>query len=216
LLHIRSDIKIQQLRGNLDTRIKKLNDGRYDAIVVAVAGVKRLGLRKRITQILPVDISLPAIGQGAIGIECRIDDEFINKLIAPLNHPETAICVKAERAFLNRLEGGCQVPIAAYARIKQKARSRKYGAENTNSSLSRFSKGRIPHKSLLIMDGLVGSINGEKIIKGYIEGSTDHAESLGIQLAEDILSRGAKDILDEVYSQSISTGQNHLLDKGGQ
>lgn len=187
LLHIRPDIKIQQLRGNLDTRIRKLDDGQYDAIVVAAAGVKRLGLRKRITEILPVDIILPAIGQGAIGIECRIDDEFINKLIAPLNHPETAICVKAERAFLKHLEGGCQVPIAAHARIEQ-----------------------INENSKLILDGLVGSINGEKIVNGNIEGSTDQAESLGIQLAEDVLSRGAKDILDEVYGRGITINRQNI------
>jgi len=207
LLNKRPDLKIEQLRGNLDTRLRKLDEGQFDAIILAAAGIKRLGLEERISEILSPEISLPAIGQGAIGIECRIDDEFINKLISPLNHPETSICVKAERAFLERLEGGCQVPIAAYARIrsqKSEVRSQKLNPP--------FSKGgRINDSSLitpnskLVMDGLVGSITGDKIIKGYIEGRPGHAESLGIALAEDVLSRGAKDILDEVYDRCMPT-----------
>ena len=184
LLNIRPDLKIGQLRGNLDTRIRKLDEGYFDAIILAAAGVKRLGLQQRITEILPFEISLPAIGQGAIGIECRIDDEFINNLIAPLNHSETFICVKAERAFLKKLEGGCQVPIAAHARLEKRERSN-------------------IHSALLIIDGLVGSITGERLIKGHIEGLPVHVEHLGITLAEDILSRGAKEILSEVYTNNI-------------
>ncbi|MFN3396707.1 MAG: hydroxymethylbilane synthase, partial [Thermodesulfovibrionales bacterium] len=137
---------------------------------------KRLGLEKRITSILPVDVSLPAIGQGAIGIECRIDDEFINSLLLNLNDRETSICVRAERAFLRRLEGGCQVPIAGYARMND--------------------------KSLLIMDGLVGSLSGDRLIRGHIEGKPEDCEDLGIRLAEDILLRGAKEILNEVYGRN--------------
>ena len=117
LLSIRPDLKIMQLRGNLDTRLRKLDEGQFDAIILAAAGVKRLGWANRITETIEPSISLPAIGQGAVGIECRIDDEFINKLIAPLNHNETSVCVRAERACLKKLEGGCQVPIAAHARI---------------------------------------------------------------------------------------------------
>lgn len=201
LLNIRPDLKIEQLRGNLDTRLKKLDEGHFDAIILAAAGVKRLGLQSRITEILPFEISLPAIGQGAIGIECRIDDRSINNLIAPLNHPETSICVKAERAFLKQLEGGCQVPIAAYARIVSQdspphpplAKGGHRGGVNDSSVITPTSK--------LIMDGLVGSLTGDRIIKGHIEGSPEHAESLGVTLAEDILSRGAKEILDEVYNK---------------
>ncbi len=115
LLSIRPDLKIEQLRGNLDTRLRKLDEGLFDAIILAAAGVKRLGWASRITEILSPETSLPAIGQGAVGIECRTDDGFINTLIAPLNHPETDICVRAERALLKKLEGGCQVPIAAHA-----------------------------------------------------------------------------------------------------
>lgn len=189
LLSIRPDLKIEQLRGNLDTRLRKLDEGQFDAIILAAAGVKRLGWQERITEILPPEISLPAIGQGAIGIECRIDDEFINDLIAPLNHFETSICVMAERAFLKRLEGGCQVPIAAYARI--------ISEESENRNSSQFTV----HGSL-IMDGLVGSVSGDRIIKGRMEGKLDDAEKLGIQLAEELLSRGAREILDEVYSRN--------------
>src|SRR3972149_6848933 len=117
LSHLRPDLNIVQLRGNLDTRIRKLDEGQFDAIILAAAGVKRLGLQDRITEILPFEVSLPAIGQGAIGIECRIDDEIINEIVGVLDHEETSLAVRAERAFLKRLEGGCQVPIAAYANI---------------------------------------------------------------------------------------------------
>ncbi len=187
LLSLRPDLKIEQLRGNLETRLRKLDEALFDAIILAAAGVKRLGLEKRITEILPFEISLPAIGQGAVGIECRIDDEFINKVIAPLNHLETAVCVKAERAFLKKLEGGCQVPIAAHARIGQRARS---AGQKTNI-----------YPSSLVLDGLVGSITGDRIIKGHIEGKAEDAEQLGVALAEDVLSQGAKEILDEVYGR---------------
>lgn len=187
LLNIRSDLKITHLRGNLDTRIRKLDEGQFDGIVVAVAGLKRLGISHRITQILEPHISIPAIGQGAIGIECRIDDEFINHLITPLNHLETSICISAERAFLRRLEGGCQVPIAAYARIVK-------SQESNNSEL-------LTAGSKLIMEGMVGSVSGDRIIKGNIEGNPNNAESIGIKLAEDLISRGAGKILAEVYSK---------------
>ncbi|MDO9289707.1 MAG: hydroxymethylbilane synthase [Thermodesulfovibrionales bacterium] len=176
LLSIRPDLNIMQLRGNLDTRLRKLDEGQFDAIILAAAGVKRLGWANRITETLEPSISLPAIGQGAVGIECRIDDEFINKLIAPLAHSETSVCVRAERACLKKLEGGCQVPIAAHARLVD---------------------GKI------VMDGLVGSVSGDRIIRSHIEGNPKDAESLGLKLAEDLLSKGAKAILDEVYGKDI-------------
>jgi len=181
LLSIRPDLKIEQLRGNLDTRLRKLDEGQFDAIILAAAGVKRLGWAERITEILEPEISLPAIGQGAVGIECRINDEFINNLIAPLKHTETSVCVITERVFLKKLEGGCQVPIAAYARIEP---------QDTEKD-----------SSALIMDGLVGSVSGDRIVKGRIEGTPENAESLGIKLAEDLLSKGAKEMLDEVYGR---------------
>jgi len=175
LRNIRPDLKIVQLRGNLDTRIRKLDEGQFDAIIVAVAGVKRLGLAYRITEILEPEICLPAIGQGAIGIECRVNDKVINTILGALNHQETSISVRAERALLRKLGGGCQVPIAAYARIED---------------------GRV------IMDGLVGSITGERVIKSHAEGKLEDHERLGTNLAEDLLSRGAKEILAEVYQIS--------------
>ncbi len=194
LLHIRPDLKIMQLRGNLDTRLRKLDEGQFDAIILAAAGVKRLGWAGRITEILEPAVSLPAIGQGALGIECRIKDDFINKLIAPLNHLETAVCVRAERAFLEKLEGGCQVPIAAYARLI---------SQKSNPPLPPFAKGG--HGGIfasdLIMDGLVGNLSGDTLIKGSIKGIPDDAEKLGVKLAEDLLARGAGKILAEIYKK---------------
>ena len=177
LLSKRPDLKIAQLRGNLETRFRKLDEGQFDAMILAAAGVKRLGWQQRITEVIEPAISLPAIGQGAVGIECRINDEFINHLIAPLNHKETSICVRAERALLKRLQGGCQVPIAAHATIKD---------------------GR------LIMDGLVGSVSGDRIIKEHLEGKVEDAETIGITLGEKLLSKGADKILAEVYGRELN------------
>jgi len=210
LLNLRPDLKIVQLRGNLDTRLRKLDEGQFDGIVVAVAGLKRLGMSHRITQILEPHISIPAIGQGAIGIECRIDDELINNLIAPLNHEETLICISAERAFLRRLEGGCQVPIAAHARIISQQSAVSSQQSELNSKLNpvlNMGQNLGSNRSLvtghwsLIIDGLVGSISGDMIIKGRVVGNSDEAESIGIKLAEDLISRGAEKILAEVYSK---------------
>src|SRR4030042_2126868 len=186
LCHLRPDLDIVQLRGNLDTRLRKLDEGQFDAIILAAAGVKRLGLQNRITEILPFEVSLPAIGQGAIGIECRADDEIINKIVGSLDHEETSIAVRAERSFLRKLEGGCQVPIAAYARIEHRAEGKEQRAQKD---------------SLLVMDGLVGSIDGKRLVKGRIEGRPEDYESLGIRLAENLLSRGAHEILAEVYNR---------------
>jgi hydroxymethylbilane synthase len=177
LLNLRPDLSIMQLRGNLDTRLRKLDEKEFDAIILAAAGVKRLGWAKRITEVIAPEVSLPAIGQGAIGIECRTADGFINKLIAPLNHPDTSVCVRAERACLKRLEGGCQVPIAAYARL---------------------SGGKI------VIDGLVGSVSGDRLVRSHFEGMPEEYESLGKKLAEDLLSKGADKILAEVYGRCVS------------
>jgi hydroxymethylbilane synthase len=216
LLSIRPDLKIEQLRGNLDTRLRKLDEGQFDAIILAAAGIKRLGLSGRITEVIPLEISLPAIGQGAVGIECRINDEFIHGLIEPLNHPSTSLCVKAERAFLRRLEGGCQVPIAAHARLKQIAESKGHRAKGNRSNPfphlekggeAGFESGRQDgtiDSELLVIDGLVGSISGDRIIEGHIEGKPEQAEHLGVLLAEDLLLRGAKEILDEVYKKDVA------------
>ncbi len=177
LLNIRPDLKIIQLRGNLDTRLRKLDEGQFDAIILAAAGVKRLGWADRITEVISPETSLPAIGQGAVGIECRTGDEFVHDLIASLDHADTSTCVRAERACLKRLEGGCQVPIAAHAGIKG---------------------------DMIVMDGLVGSISGDRIVRAHAEGSRENPDKLGTKLAEDLLSRGADKILAEVYGRCIN------------
>jgi len=224
LLNIRPDLLIHSLRGNVETRLRKLDEGQFDAVILATAGVKRLGLHHRITEILPFETSLPAIGQGAVGIECRIEDQFIHTLISPLDHRETSVCVNAERAFLKRLEGGCQVPIAAYARIEkraaskeQRAKSKEQGVKDRerknqrpphNPPLGKGGSGgvvaelRTQNFELLVMDGLVGSIDGSTLVRGHIEGRPEEAEHMGTILAEDVLSRGAKEILDVVYQRS--------------
>jgi len=180
ILSKRPDLKIIQLRGNVDTRIRKLDEGEFDAIILAAAGVKRLGKAERITQIIPQDLSLSAVGQGAVGIECRKDDEFINSLVKALDHADTSVCVRAERAFLKKLEGGCQVPIAGHARLI---------INKTTSTPSLF------------IEGLVGSVSGDRIIRESIEGPPEEAESLGTALAETLLSKGAGKILSEVYGR---------------
>lgn len=171
----RPDLKIIDLRGNVNTRLKKLDDGEYDAIILAAAGLIRLEFQDRITQFIGTDICLPAIGQGAVGIECRSDDARVHNLIAPLNDNKTQIRISAERAMNERLQGGCQVPIAGYAEFE---------------------------KGLIMMRGLVGQVDGKKIIRGDIAGPAENAEELGIVLAEDLLSRGADKILNELYEKS--------------
>jgi len=178
LLHFREDLELIPLRGNLDTRLKKLEKMNLDAIVLAMAGVKRLGFESRITEIIPAEISLPAIGQGALGIETRRGDKEVEEQIHFLNDPPSAIAVSAERAFLKKLEGGCQVPIAALARIID---------------------------SNIHIEGLVGTIDGKRLIMHHLEGPTDQAESLGTELAEILLRKGAKEILEEVYQKSFPT-----------
>jgi len=175
LLHYRSDFEVIPLRGNLDTRLKKLKTTNLDGIVLALAGVRRLGFEEKITEIISTDVSLPAIGQGALGIETRQDDRKIEEQIRLLNDQDSWIAVSAERSFLNKLEGGCQVPIAAFARIA--------GAT-------------------LQIDGLVGTIDGKRVIREHLEGPIEAAELLGNKLADLLLSKGARSILDEVYQKS--------------
>lgn len=164
--------QIIPLRGNVGTRLEKLESGQFDAIILAAAGLKRLGLEERITQWLDPDLCLPAIGQGAIGIECRCDDASINRLIAPLHDPDTAACVIAERALNARLQGGCQVPIAGFAQLRA---------------------GR------LYLRGRVGRPDGRELIAAEIEGEAGEAQALGYALAETLLARGADRILQAVY-----------------
>ncbi len=174
---VRPDLSFENLRGNVDTRLRKLDEGRYDAIVLAAAGVKRLGFADRITELLGPDVTLPAIGQGAVGIECRVDDPETNALIAPLRHEPTWITVTAERAFLARLEGGCQVPIAAFGELED---------------------------GTLRLRGLVGSLDGATLLRAERTGPAAEAAAMGRALAEELLDRGAREILEEVYRQGLS------------
>ncbi|MDY0973178.1 hydroxymethylbilane synthase [Siccibacter turicensis] len=169
----RPDLVIRSLRGNVGTRLSKLDNGDYDAIILAVAGLKRLGLEARIRMALPAEISLPAVGQGAVGIECRLNDERTRALLAPLNDLETAIRVRAERAMNTRLEGGCQVPIGSYAEL-------------VNGELW--------------LRALVGAPDGSEIIRGERRGKPEAAEALGVSLAEELLENGAREILADVYN----------------
>lgn len=171
-LHARPDLKIEMLRGNLDTRLRKLREGQYDAIVLAAAGLRRLGWTHEITEYLDPHISLPAIGQGALGIEGRHDDGFIRSLLGRLEDASTRVAVLAERALLDRLQGGCQVPIAAYATVK--------GAH-------------------VHLEGLVASVDGKDMIRDAVEGATEQAGELGRQLAERLLARGGDKILKAIY-----------------
>lgn len=172
LLHRRPDLRVEMLRGNLDTRLRKLREGTVDAIVLAAAGLRRLAWSENITEYLSPHVSLPAIGQGALGIEGRADDDFVKLMLGKLNHPATRTAVTAERALLHRLEGGCQVPIAAHATL---------------------SPGR------LTLDGLVASIDGKQIIRKQAEGTPDDPSTLGVRLAEQLLAAGGDRILKEIY-----------------
>lgn len=171
----RPDLEIVPLRGNVNTRLRKLDDGEYDAIILAAAGLLRLGFAERIRSFIDTDDSLPAIGQGAIGIECRSDDARINALLAPLHHADTAACVRAERAMNHRLEGGCQVPIGGHATLAD---------------------------GELFLRGLVGTVDGSEIVRAEIRGPQAQAEQLGKSLAEELLEHGAAQILRELYADA--------------
>lgn len=164
----RPDLNIIDLRGNVGTRLSKLDAGQYDAIILAAAGLKRLGLQARIRESLPTSLSLPAVGQGALGLECREGDQQVLALIQPLSDQVTEICVRAERAFNHRLQGGCQVPIAGFAVLEQ---------------------------DTLHMQGRVGSVDGQELLKAQIQGYAAEAETLGRQLAEQLLAQGADRLL---------------------
>lgn len=177
LLSYRRDFHVIPLRGNVDTRLRKLETTDLDAIILAAAGVKRMKLEGRISQYIPPEVCLPAIGQGALGIETRIADDEVNRYVGLLDDEATHMSIMAERAFLRRLEGGCQVPIAAW--------------------------GSVSDGGMLKLRGLVGTLDGRKLIKGEVEGEVGKAEELGMTLAENLLSRGADEILREVYGREI-------------
>ena len=164
-------LALRDIRGNVGSRLQKLDDGAYDALVLAAAGMKRLGKEDRISAYLDVDVMLPAIGQGALGIETREDDARVLQLVRPLNHESTWLCVSAERALSTRLYGGCLLPVAAYA-------------ETSGEVLS--------------MDALVGYPDGSRVVKNRISGAADRGEKLGTELGERLLQQGAQEILAEV------------------
>ncbi|MBC8316990.1 MAG: hydroxymethylbilane synthase [Desulfobulbaceae bacterium] len=174
---LRKDLAIQDLRGNLDTRLRKLDEKQYDAIILAAAGLNRLKLSHRATSYFsPVEM-LPAVGQGAVGIELRKADKELLQGLLFLQDDATSVAVTAERGFLARLEGGCQVPIGAFAEVN--------GSQFT-------------------LTGLVASVNGEVMVKKEVTGNSADAEAIGRKLAEDILAMGGKEILEEVYGSEIS------------
>lgn len=170
---LRPDLDIRSLRGNVGTRLSKLDNGDYDAIILASAGLIRLGLADRIASFIDVEQSLPAAGQGAVGIECRTDDMQVQALLAPLADAETTYCVRAERAMNNHLQGGCQVPIGGYAVLQQ---------------------------GQLYLRALVGDIDGSRIIRAEGKSAVENAEILGVKIAEQLLAQGADKILQAIYS----------------
>jgi hydroxymethylbilane synthase len=172
LLHARPDLTIVMLRGNLDTRLKKLREGQFDAIVLAAAGLRRLAWAHEITEYLAPQISLPAIGQGALGIEGRRDDLFIRSLLSDLDHAPSKTAILAERALLRRLQGGCQVPIAAHATVVG---------------------------GWVRLEGLVSSVDGKELLRDTVEGIVEESESIGIRLAERLLACGGDRILQAIY-----------------
>ena len=172
ILKQRPDLQIIDLRGNVGTRLGKLDDGQYDAIILASAGLKRLGLSERIRHCLTPDISLPAVGQGALGLECRAADNEVLSLIQPLLHQETDVCVRAERAFNAYLEGGCQVPIAGYATLQN---------------------GQIH------IEGRVGSADGQTLLRAELIDEASNAQQLGENLARNLLDQGAGELLKALY-----------------
>lgn len=171
LRHFRSDIEIVPLRGNLDTRFSKLADGKMDAIVLAAAGVIRLGMGDRITEVLDESIMLPAVGQGALCIEIRKDDPDISPIVSAIDHANTRIVVLGERAFLNRLEGGCQVPVAAHGHVEN---------------------------GIFFITGMVSELDGSVMLRETLSGPEEESEKIGVELAQLLLQRGAKDILQKL------------------
>lgn len=172
ILKARPDLEIIDLRGNVGTRLSKLDAGQYDAIILASAGLKRLGLSERIRHTLAPEVSLPAVGQGALGLECRSDDQTVLELILPLMDDKTNVCVRAERAFNAYLEGGCQVPIAGYATLQD---------------------------GQLSMEGRVGSVDGQTLLSAQLSAAPEQAEQLGEQLAQNLLAQGAGELLKALY-----------------
>ena len=181
ILRMRPDIKTENLRGNLDTRLRKLREGRYDAIILAAAGLHRMGWRDRITEYLDPSRFVPAIGQGALGIEIRGTDARIRKILSPLDHPDTAVAVAAERSLLRVLEGGCQVPIGGHARISGEK---------------------------IELTGLVAALDGSEVFHVTKTGTRENAVELGRRVAMELLDAGARRILENLTGSQCETGQS--------
>jgi hydroxymethylbilane synthase len=175
LLSYRPDLKMVEIRGNINTRLRKLGEGGLDAIVLAYAGVTRMGWGDRVTQVLPFEICLPAVGQGSIGVEVRKDDEEILKVVSRIDHIESRCAITAERALLKKLEGGCQIPIGALGTV-----------DGYN----------------LILQGLVASFDGKRMVRSSIAGGLGEAEKLGQRLAAKLLEMGAGEILQEIRQEN--------------
>ncbi|MDO8885940.1 hydroxymethylbilane synthase [Candidatus Oleimmundimicrobium sp.] len=171
LLNFRPDLKIVDVRGNIDTRLQKMESGEFDAIILAAAGIDRMGWADKITERIAMEISLPAVGQGAIGIETRESDDIINKLVEKINHVSTFTAVAAERAMMKKLEGGCQIPIGALGVLEE---------------------------NCINLWGMVASLDGKRLIRDFVSGKSSEAEELGIKLAEQMIKSGAKEILKEI------------------
>ena len=171
LLHARPDLVVKDLRGNVNTRLRKLDAGEYDAAVLAVAGLKRLGFGDHITEVLPKSMILPAVGQGALAIEAREDDAETRELVAFLNDEATVACAKAERAFLARVEGGCQVPVGVYA---------------------------TPENGGLHVEAVIASLDGKRLYRDHVSGQVTDAETIGTQLVDKLLDMGGIDIMHEI------------------
>jgi hydroxymethylbilane synthase len=174
LRHRYPHFTFKDVRGNLNTRMAKLDAGEYDALILAVAGLQRLGMGDRIHQVLPKEVSLHAVGQGALGIECRAEDTELISLLKAIEHPETRDRCLAERAFLRELEGGCQVPIGVNTEVKD---------------------------NNLTLTGIVASVDGQKVVKDTISGATKDAEQLGTELAQRMRGQGAQEILDQIFAE---------------
>ncbi len=175
LLNLRPDLEVVPLRGNLDTRLKKLSALNLDGVILAAAGLRRLGWEDRITEWFDPERMIPAIGQGVLALEARQEDERVRKLLAPLDHVPTRVAVLGERAFLERLGGGCQVPVAGFARVAP---------------------------AIFHLSGLVAGVDGKRVIRGRVEGPPERNTDLGRGLAEELLEKGAGEILQEVYTKA--------------
>lgn len=184
VVHLRPDLEIVDVRGNLDTRMRKAEDGELDAVILAAAGITRMGWGDRITSYVPVTQMVPAVGQGAIGIEIREDDEYMLHAMEKIGHPETMECVTAERVVMRRLEGGCQVPIGAYARYED---------------------------GTLTMDAMVGSVDGQRIVRHQMCGDAGEPEALGEAMVEVLRSLGADEILAEIREAAPDGSLDSLL-----